>query len=65
MPKAAPAPSPAYEPGTTYNVRLKKVVTLGRLRLLPRNTHEILGAALNQIVADEGPEVVDAADPIA
>lgn len=56
---------PTYDPSKTYAVRLTRVVNVGRLRLLPRNPHEIRGDALNELVAAEGEDIIDAADPIA
>lgn len=58
--KSAPA---AYEPERSYRVRLTRIAKIGGLRLLPRNEHELSGAALNALVAEHGTEIVDAADP--
>ena len=56
----APKP-PAYEPAATYDVRLNAVVRVGRLRLLPINRHQIVGAALNEVVAEYGADVIESA----
>jgi len=55
--------APAYEPETVYNVRLTRVVVVGRLKLLPRNAHELTGAALNGIVAAGGADAIESATP--
>ncbi len=57
-----PKPKP-YEPGVIYDVRLTRLVRQPGMRLLPRDQHEIEGAALNAIVAAEGEDVIGAADP--
>ncbi|OYW64653.1 MAG: hypothetical protein B7Z40_13460 [Bosea sp. 12-68-7] len=56
--------TPAFEPEGMFNVRLTKVVQVGRLRLLPINTHQMKGGVLSQIVSEHGPGVVDRADPV-
>lgn len=58
-----PAPPAPYEPERTYQVRLTRIVRVGALRLLPRNEHQLAGAALNALVAEHGLEIVDAAVP--
>jgi hypothetical protein len=58
----APAPiatAPGFDEAKTYRVALNKVVSVGRLTLYPRDTHELAGKALNGIVAEHGPEVID------
>ena len=52
---------PAYEPEALYDVRLTGIVRVGRLRLLPINRHQIVGAALNAVVAEYGAEVIESA----
>lgn len=66
MPKspAETASPPAYDPETTYDVRLRQVVRVGTLKLLPRNEHQLLGSALNALVAEHGQDIVDAATPV-
>ena len=56
---AAKAPAPAFDEAKTYRVALNKIVTVGRLTLYPRDTHELAGQALNGIVAEHGAEVID------
>lgn len=54
-----------YDDGAFYSVKLARPVTYRRSRLLPLHPHEIRGAVLNEIVAVEGEDVVDAAEVIA
>jgi hypothetical protein len=56
--KARPA-LPAFEDGKLYRVALNQVVSVGRLKLYPLDTHEVKGAALKAIVAEHGEEVID------
>ena len=60
---AKPAPAATYDPERSYRVRLTRIAKIGALRLLPRNEHELSGAALNALVAEHGTEIVDAAEP--
>lgn len=57
----APKTAPAYEPAATYDVRITKVASVNNLRLLPKNRHTMTGAILNQLVAEHGADLVDAA----
>jgi hypothetical protein len=55
------SPGSVYEPEVVYDVRLSRVVVLGRIKLLPRNAHELTGDALNEIVDLDGPDVIESA----
>lgn len=59
-----PAAPAKYQEDVTYKVRLTRVVPYRGTTLLPRDDHEISGAALNAIVETEGADVLDAAQPV-
>ena len=53
--------APVYEPETIYAVRLKKPATIFGLPFLPLHDHEMTGAFLTSLIAENG-DVVDTAD---
>ncbi|WP_262027571.1 hypothetical protein [Microvirga sp. Mcv34] len=55
--------TPAFDEGTAYNVKLKEPVFYRKAKLLPLPVHTMTGAALNEIVAEYGADVIDSATP--
>lgn len=54
----------AFAEDGVYTVKLTRPVMLaGRGKFLPLPEHEMSGRVLNEIVAQEGGDVVDRADP--
>lgn len=51
----------AYAKTKTYRVKLTRPVVFLGAKLLPLPFHEFSGAALNDLVAQEGSDVVDSA----
>ncbi|MEW6257428.1 MAG: hypothetical protein AB1592_15850 [Pseudomonadota bacterium] len=56
---------PTYDPSATYTVVLSRPVVIGGLKLLPRNTNTMTGAALNRLIENEGDDAIISADPVA
>lgn len=52
MAKNTKPAEPEIDDEANYNVTLKGVALLGRLRLLPRDSHELSGAALKILRRD-------------
>lgn len=57
-----PAVAPDIDDAREYDVTLKGVALLGRLRLLPRDTHVVTGAGLRTLLRDY-PAAVEAYTP--
>lgn len=55
--------SQPYEPATEYSFRLLRSVRVDGIRLSRSDDHQALGEILNQIVAQEGHDVIDTARP--
>lgn len=53
----------SYDPETIYEVRLSRTVMVGRARIKPLGGHQMTGATLNAIVAEEGTDAIVSADP--
>lgn len=51
--------TPAYEPGKRYTFRLRRTVKIQGCRLARAESHKALGSFINQIVAQEGADIVD------
>ena len=60
----ADAPAPAYELGKTYDVRLRKPCTVGAFKHLPLHDHTMTGKYLMKLIAENGADAVESADPI-
>jgi hypothetical protein len=60
--ESATSPGP-FDPETIYDVRLTRTVMVGRARIKPLGAHQMTGATLNAIVAEEGADAIDSADP--
>lgn len=53
-----------YEPQRIYDVRLKRAVKVGAATIRPRGVHQMTGAVLNAIIADqEGADAIVSAEP--
>ncbi|MDX6806309.1 hypothetical protein [Terrihabitans rhizophilus] len=52
-----------YDSDGTYEVKLTRAVNYRGAMLLPLPRHEMSGRALKAIVEQEGPDVVDSAEP--
>ncbi len=53
-----------YEPRRIYDVRLKRAVKVGAATIRPLGVHQMTGAVLNAIVADEqGADAIVSAEP--
>lgn len=57
------ATASAYDDALRYEVRLTRPVKLYGVPFLPIDTHEMGGADLNLLVAAEGADCVDTAEP--
>lgn len=53
-----------FDPERRYDVQLTRIVRVGGLKLLPRNQHQLTGAALNALVAEHGEDIVDATSAV-
>lgn len=53
-----------YAAKKSFTVKFKRIVNFHGAELLPRFEHEIRGSSLNEIVAAEGEDIVDYANPI-
>jgi hypothetical protein len=52
------------EDDVVYRVKFMRVVKLGRVELLPRPEHAIIGSALKTIIEQEGADVIDFVAPL-
>lgn len=57
------AAAPAFQEGVEYDVKLKAVVKIIGTTYLPLPVHRMDGWLVNQIVAQEGADVLDTASP--
>jgi hypothetical protein len=62
-PRESATPAGAFDPETIYDVRLSRTVMVGRARIKPLGVHQMTGATLNAIVAEEGADAIDSAEP--
>lgn len=58
MPKPTAPAQPEIDDEAEYDVALKGVAVLGRMRLLPRDAHVIRGDALRRLIAEQ-PEAIE------
>lgn len=59
--KPEAASPPAYDPDTSYEVRVARPVSVGPIKYLPRDVIEMRGARLNRIVEEHGHDAIAAA----
>lgn len=65
MPAKPTATTPAYEAEVEYNVRLMKPLVSDGIQFLPRHEHTMKGDFLNRLIAENGPDAIDTASPVA
>lgn len=53
-----------YQDDVVYQVKFMKIVKMGRVELLPRPVHAILGADLKTIIEQEGEDAIDFVAPL-
>lgn len=59
---AKAATSPAYVPDATYDLVVRRPVTVGSFKYLPRHTIEAKGELINRIVEEHGEDAIRSAD---
>jgi hypothetical protein len=52
-----------YEPERIYDVRLARAVKVGAATIRPLGAHQMTGATLTAIVAEQGADAIDSAKP--
>lgn len=55
--------SPAYEPEASYNLVVRRPVSVGSFRYLPRHAIEAKGELINRIIEEHGTDAIRSADP--
>lgn len=53
---------PAYEPGALYDLVVRRPVSVGSFRYLPRHVVLAKGELINRIVEEHGPDAIRSAD---
>ncbi|PZP64695.1 MAG: hypothetical protein DI604_26390 [Delftia acidovorans] len=53
---------PAYEPGALYDLVVRRPVSVGSFRYLPRHVVQAKGELINRIIEEHGSDAIRSAD---
>lgn len=54
---------PTYDPDASYTLTVTRPVRLGPFQYLPRDEITATGALINQLIEENGPDVIRSAEP--